>query len=339
MPVAVVLMLDSIAKSYNHRGGVFLNLLGLMACSVLLHGYYSRLSLHPSQTTSAKENPPSSDLASHPNSLGNQDHVGNFSTQSASIADESQSSAKENPSKSKTVPVAVAQICIDDVCADDIVGEWVLDQNKTFAAPVCCSWDEWKANPAQCGTTQIKSAGWYEGLPDRYQQVGGHACTCKGFDDKYTWRSSQELPDWKASETCRLLGNRTVVMIGDSTMQQLASTLMNSIFPVGCQTQIKMALSDTLIGKALGVTNRGIHWLKAVAKAKPDIVIISAGAHVTNNTDFYRLIDTVTKETGELKKKHPNVTVVWKTQSPAGCSADITFPKPSGKIFNQSIAY
>jgi hypothetical protein len=117
-------------------------------------------------------------------------------------------------------------------------------------------------------------------------------------------------------------------------MQQLASTLMNSIFPVGCQTQIKMALSDTLIAEDLGRYNRGPHWLKSVAKAKPDIVIISAGAHIQNRTDFNRMIDTVTKEIGELKNKHPNVTVVWKTQSPAGCSADITFPKPSGKIFN-----
>jgi hypothetical protein len=235
--------------------------------------------------------------------------------------------------------VAVAQICVDDVCVDDIVGEWVLDQNKTFAAPVCCGWDNygWVKNKKQCGKKKIKSSFRYRGLLDRYQQVGGNACTCKGFEDKYTWRSSHKLPDWKATETCRLLGNRTVLVIGDSTMQQLASTLMNSIFPVGCQTQIKMAISQTLIGEALGKKHsRGKHWLKAVAKAKPDIVIISAGAHILNRTDFNRVIDTVSKEIGELKNKHPNVTVVWKTQSPAGCSADITFPKPSGKIFNRT---
>jgi hypothetical protein len=100
----------SIAKSYT-RGRVFLNLLSFMACSVLLHGYYfstQSASLTDEPESSAIENPPSSDLASHRNNPGNQDHVGNFSTQFASAADESESSAKENPSKSKTVSVAVA---------------------------------------------------------------------------------------------------------------------------------------------------------------------------------------------------------------------------------------
>lgn len=122
-------------------------------------------------------------------------------------------------------------------------------------------------------------------------------------------------------------------------MAQFATTLMNSIFPVGCQTQLTFAVSDTLIHERMGALNRGQHWLDAVALAKPDIVIMNAGAHVKNETKFKMLIDTVTTQIMELKKEDPKVTVVWKTQSPGGCSSNITFPKPSGQIFNTSSAY
>jgi hypothetical protein len=307
---------SSAKKSRTTRGWVFviaIVLVVLMASSVVLRGYYFK------------------------------DLVGTGElTRWAGLSEES--SAKERY-KSKTVPIPtptpVAQICVDDdVCADDIGGEWVLDKNKTFAAPVCCGWDKrhYEANPAQCGKRGMNNT-WYSGNPNYYQQIGGKACTCANFKDKYTWRSSQELPDWEATETCRLLGNRTVLFIGDSSMQQFATILMNSIFPVGCQTQLRMALGDTLIHENMGAKNRGRHWLDAVALVKPDIVIMTAGAHVRNETKFKMLIDTVTTQIMELRKWDPKVTVVWKTQSPGGCSADITYPKPSGEFFNTSSLY
>jgi hypothetical protein len=63
-----------------------------------------------------------------------------------------QQEKKEEQEEDGEEQEAVAQICVQNVCVDDIVGEWVLDQNKTFAAPVCCGWDNngWKANLRQC---------------------------------------------------------------------------------------------------------------------------------------------------------------------------------------------
>jgi len=83
----------------------------------------------------------------------------------------------------------------------------------------------------------------YQGSKDNMAQVGGNACTCSTFSDKYTWKSDQ-LPTFDPYETCRILGNRTVLIIGDSTMQQTTATLMNALFPVGCQTQIVAGGSD-----------------------------------------------------------------------------------------------
>lgn len=102
---------------------------------------------------------------------------------------------------------------------------------------------------------------WYSGeTGDFYQQIGGKACTCakKGFKDEFVWESLM-LPktSFDPTDTCEKLGNRTVLMIGDSTMQQTASVLMNSFFPNKCQAQIRFGLSDTLILRTFREGERG----------------------------------------------------------------------------------
>ena len=90
--------------------------------------------------------------------------------------------------------------------------------------------------------------------------------------------------DTRMGHLCRMLGNRRVLYIGDSTAHEAASTLMNSFRPAGetCQTQITFALSDTLIGGNYGASNRGRRWTTAVDVVRPDIIILSVGAHIVS---------------------------------------------------------
>ena len=75
--------------------------------------------------------------------------------------------------------------------------------------------------------------------PIYHQQIGGNGCTCEDDNahDEYEWQSPFLHPSFDPVETCTTLGNRTALFIGDSTMAQTASTLMNSLLPGKCQAQ------------------------------------------------------------------------------------------------------
>ena len=201
-------------------------------------------------------------------------------------------------------------------------GEWVHEPNKTFAAPMCCSWDkrQYLQNPEVCGTSALSV---YEmvGRKEYLAQTGGHGCACDNFRDEYTWSGIDKK--WNANETCRQLGNRTVLMIGDSTMGQAAATLMNALHPSGCQTQFTYSVSDTLVGREMGNMNRGEKWTDLARKYNPDIVILSAGPHIYNRSNFEIVLNHVVMGTKELKESKPQIEVVWKTQQPAGCTDSI----------------
>ena len=60
--------------------------------------------------------------------------------------------------------------------------------------------------------------------------TGGYACSCQrfGFEDVYTWVPNEcRLLEWDAKEVCRVLGNRSLLVLGDSTVSQAAGVLMN----------------------------------------------------------------------------------------------------------------
>ncbi len=223
-----------------------------------------------------------------------------------------------------------------------ILGEWVYDEKRIFAAPVCCGFDTMGANgtetsrkhftynPEQCGIHNIYFEH-HRGRNDFYQQTVGHACICDDFSDVYVWKSPL-LPNWNAAKTCRMLGNRTVMVVGDSTVQQAAATLMNSLFGFGCSTQISFFASDTLINESFGAWNRGTYWSIPVEKEKPDIVIVSVGAHVHRN--FTYVIETFLSDVIKLRKKYPDMQFVWKTQQPGGCTSHISSTNRSFRQFN-----
>ena len=220
--------------------------------------------------------------------------------------------------------------CLDPV---GVVGKWVhVGPNRNFAAPVCCRWvsaEFRKKKPKVCGTEQA-NAQFYSGFPSYPQQMFGNACKCEenNFIDEYEWRSPHLPTTFNPVDTCRLLGNRTALFVGDSTMSQTASTLMNSLLPGKCQTQVSFALSDTLVGKSFGVYNRGKAWKDWVNDVKPDITVVAVGAHVkTDDASYLGLVEEVLDGMIEIQSRHPRMKFAWKTQQPGGCTNEILSPE------------
>lgn len=234
--------------------------------------------------------------------------------------------------------------CTDSV---GINGQWVRKLDRTFAAgPFCCGWDWFprgvRHDKVHC-RQELAGGGnpkWYSGeTGEFYQQIGGKACTCayNGFKDEFVWESPM-LPktSFNPTDTCDKLGNRTVLMIGDSTMQQVASVLMNSFFPNKCQAQIRFGLSDTLILRTRREGERGRRWDEVVRMFPSDIIILSGGAHVQTGESFKKMVDTVLDE---IKTMGPhNMTFGFKTQQPGGCTKEISplNPAVADRAYNYS---
>ena len=215
--------------------------------------------------------------------------------------------------------------CVDTV---GVQGKWVYNPNRTFAAPICCSWDEnlIAQNPPECMDTVAKKGNDYSGDPQgRHTLIGGKACYvgCQTHPDNYEWKSPG-LPSFDPELTCKMLKQRNVLLIGDSTMQQIASTLMNALIPGGCQSQIRIIVSDTLTGRRFGAGSRGRPWAFQISHKRPDICILSTGAHVWGEAPYVQNIQEIVGNITDFQRTTPEVKVVWKTQNPGGCSSDIS---------------
>lgn len=168
--------------------------------------------------------------------------------------------------------------------------------------------------------------------------VGHGACSpsCSDFDDgALEWvPRTCTLPQWDAQRFCTLLGQRQLLLVGDSTMEQTGSALVALVQwgylrdfsatagRASCHRQISIVKSDTLISRNLGRFNRGIYggWLRAVTrlKHKPGqlLVVLHAGAHVYGSANFSALLAEVAS--GHAKM-FPDVPLLWKTSAGAGC--------------------
>ena len=201
--------------------------------------------------------------------------------------------------------------------------QWV--HNPSMLSLPCCAWDEAERHlndPQYCTANfSIDDSGVYYGALQSLAYSGGHSCSCVWFRNQLSYRDS-ELPEWDAKEFCFRLGSRTIMLIGDSTMQQTASALMSSVthslWEKGCQNQIVFAPGDTLVGRSFGVLNRGAHWTHWVGALRPgDIVVLSAGPHLMVDDDTFKII------LDEVVQAHntsfPHLRLIWRSQFPGGC--------------------
>ncbi|KAL7465183.1 hypothetical protein ACHAXS_005526 [Conticribra weissflogii] len=226
-------------------------------------------------------------------------------------------------------------------CQDPVgvVGEWeFVGFNRSFAAPVCCGWDD-RIVDKLCGNKP--NTTFHRGNSDgSYQHLGGRGCRCSNFKDQYIWRSPGLSIRFDPIETCSLLRDRNVLFIGDSTMSQTATTLMNALIPGRCQTQIAFGSSDTLVGRPYGHWNRGSPWVDYVNRLRPEIVFVTAGAHISDDKGFREIVDEVLYDMKEmlLNKTFANTILAWKTQQPGGCTHDILFPHNPASFAAENIS-
>ena len=154
-------------------------------------------------------------------------------------------------------------------------GEWVpytQPQSKSF---VCCgggynsiysaqsvwankSWDH-TAVPGYCNPVNTLPSFLERGYAQWGAQCGDDCCICDREDntrfvpnarEKYFWKPRGcRLLDWNSTLFCNLLGTRKIAMIGDSSMQQTASTLMSMITGGNgeCAGQLVFGRSDHVI--------------------------------------------------------------------------------------------
>jgi hypothetical protein len=211
-------------------------------------------------------------------------------------------------------------------------------------------------SPSENGTT-------YSGRTDGYyNSIGGNACNTHcmvEFTDKYTLNSPHQLlllaTPCNGTDRCQRLGNRTVVLMSDITMQQSAAcrldechTLspaatgtaalhqkegsMGIIIIIG-RTSLRSSWAiDTLIRKKFTRNlNRGWHWMDVIHRLfEPDIFVFSLGPHLaaTPADAFQQTLDVIAANTPTLPSDHRqlsfapswSVKAIWLSVMYVSCS-------------------
>ena len=242
----------------------------------------------------------------------------------------------------RRLPNARKRLC-NVTAGQHVQGGWQPKEPSDRPAWPCCSGDyvgtkkgSYLENPCQCGAhlnpfnsepANVETV--LTGRRDFYARSAHHACRCAATLTAAEWVPLQcYLPAWDSRSFCNALGNRTILLVGDSTMHQTATTLQNAAFPF-CADQIHYGPSDTLIGIRAGHMNRGKRWLEWVQRVRPDIAIVTAGAHIRPVQAFKGLLKEFLSQyrrariSQKEKGSHFPSTVIWKTQNPAGCGPAI----------------
>ena len=235
-------------------------------------------------------------------------------------------------------------LCRND---DHVVGEWIEYTNtsaprKSFH---CCQYDE---NDYLHNTTACFNPSWNAALAfrdtvlvtgfDSYPTyVGEHGCNCDKFEgrdslnarEKYFWKpKSCSLVQWNASRFCELLGPRRILFVGDSTQAQTFATLTNLIHAAdlgnaSCNHQITFGRCNVLIYGLKGGKNLQ-EWVKIAGK--PEILIVTAGAHLHDLGDMYSVQDHIKTHFSQIREAYgtQNISILWKTQNPGhvGCTVE-----------------
>jgi hypothetical protein len=145
--------------------------------------------------------------------------------------------------------------------------------------------------------------------------------------EKYEWQPLLcDLIPWNATQFCELLGNRTILLVGDSTMHQTGAALASRItWDTG---SLKGCADHISIGRInrLGWEPKQTPVIDYVKLAKPDILILNTGAHFMIPVQWEEDLITNFKPLQEAIRQNveKNVTIVWKTMNPGhvNCSQE-----------------
>jgi len=170
-----------------------------------------------------------------------------------------------------------------------------------------------------------------------------YCCAPDHFNDTVWTPRSCRLHDWSARHFCDALQNRTMLLVGDSTMQLFALSLMSALHGNDmCSKLVVFSKSELLSRPTPRYFERGRSLSWGMHTFKPDLVVFSTYAHQFENmggaTKF------VPKH-HHFNATHYNATLqnifdtvseqmpgraVWMTSNPGGCGSTIldTNPEP-----------
>ena len=178
-------------------------------------------------------------------------------------------------------------------------------------------------------------------LPAVALPLKARGCTsgqCRNFVDRYEWRPRGcALTRWHAPRFCDQLGRRTLLFIGDSTIDQASAAVANSVSWGGgsCDRQIMYANADTLVRRRFGASNRGRPWTEWVKKAvaqyglKSLVVVLGASAHIYGDNNFTSVLHDVASSAA---LRFPGLRLIWMTSIGAGCGSR-PLDRPPGAAF------
>ena len=143
---------------------------------------------------------------------------------------------------------------------------------------------------------------------------------------------------WDADEFCDLIGPRGILIVGDSTMQQTASVIMNHVLATFkgdlislelCLRKIIFGLSDRLIYPTTSrVTvpekgfkkERGAPVADYISHFQPSTIFLNTGPHVSRISEFQQILQVTMANIRALNTR--NMSFVWKSQYQAGCHGE-----------------
>ncbi len=215
-----------------------------------------------------------------------------------------------------------------------VIGTWEHRPEISKKSHYCCAWDDydWMSDQTICGNGRIYSKFHaYAGSDEYATQSGGRPCTCDAVlgrhnvseREKYHWKPTHcHLLAWNATQFCALLGNRTILFVGDSTMQQSASTVMSMIQndKGGCAHQLLAAETYHL---TFGVNGES-SWVQHYEAHRPDMTIMTVGAHLHDMGDMHAIWNQLEGQLKEVRAKYgQHIKMYWKTQNAghANCQA------------------
>lgn len=210
-------------------------------------------------------------------------------------------------------------------------GHWQT-VNTTRKSFHCCGYGDYLNTISEfCGTQaypKFQKGFCWKGSNEFGASVGmnsiGRSCQCDAEQgrltvsqrEKYEWIPSLcTMKEWDAQLFCSLLGNRTISLVGDSTMEQSSATLMSMIQSGGggCAHQITNCRCDFL--------SFGLHWGEPTVKEvgfmfHADILVMSFGPHASDDGDLWSVWGALESMITDIRLTYPDTTFVWRSQQP-----------------------
>jgi hypothetical protein len=247
-------------------------------------------------------------------------------------------------------------IPISTHCRDNlhVHGRWVYNPNVNMvkAFPCCgyhighASWvnSDWEWNKSICLDDRAQHHTYFFGMPPpRQSLVGGSGCVCDASSplgrfgvnrrERYEWTPHYcAIERFEGKKFCSIMGKRSIVFIGDSTMQQQAITLMDHITGTGgdCAPRVGMLMNVELVSATGNIFK--MDWVDMMRTYAASIVVLSMGPHFHNVSHYYSVWEDVARHFRENQVdkyvKENRVTVLVRTTNPGhiNCSRNATIP-------------